>query len=180
MDSERFDRLVRSFGQTRSRRQIVRGLAGAAAAGALALSGREASADVCKGDGKKCTKDGQCCSGSCVNPSGKPVAKSGGTCQTATPHVCSGQVSLSPCFPFSASSCGTNSIYGPCRCGTDLAGNLTCYANTYCNFVGQQQCTSNADCEAMLGQPGSVCFSAGDCCGANTTGCATPCPSPSA
>lgn len=40
MDSERFDGLVRSFGQARSRRQAVRGLAGVAAgAAALALSG---------------------------------------------------------------------------------------------------------------------------------------------
>ena len=31
MDSERFDRLVRSLGQTRSRRQTLRGLAGAGA-----------------------------------------------------------------------------------------------------------------------------------------------------
>ncbi len=40
MDSERFDGLVRSFGQARSRRQTLRGLAGVAAgASALALSG---------------------------------------------------------------------------------------------------------------------------------------------
>jgi (4S)-4-hydroxy-5-phosphonooxypentane-2,3-dione isomerase len=40
MDSGRFDGLVRSFGQSRSRRQTVRGLAGVAAgASALALSG---------------------------------------------------------------------------------------------------------------------------------------------
>ena len=39
MDSERFDRLVRTFGQARSRRQTLRGLAGVAAgASALALS----------------------------------------------------------------------------------------------------------------------------------------------
>lgn len=40
MDSERFDGLVRRFGQTGSRRQTLRGLAGVAAgASALALSG---------------------------------------------------------------------------------------------------------------------------------------------
>src|SRR4051794_14327326 len=63
LDSERFDRLVRSFGQPRSRRQTLRGLAGAAAAGALAVGGRDASADGCKGTGKTCKKDSQCCSG---------------------------------------------------------------------------------------------------------------------
>jgi hypothetical protein len=41
MDSKRFDGLVRSFGRTQSRRQTLRGLAGAVAAGALTLSKRE-------------------------------------------------------------------------------------------------------------------------------------------
>jgi hypothetical protein len=44
MDSERFDGLMRSFGQTQSRRQTLRGLAGAIAVGAFAVGGREASA----------------------------------------------------------------------------------------------------------------------------------------
>jgi hypothetical protein len=47
MDSERFDGLVRSFGQTRSRRQTLRGLAGAGTLLALlaAKTGEEALAD---------------------------------------------------------------------------------------------------------------------------------------
>src|SRR5215212_5567221 len=46
MDSERFDGLVRSFGQTWSRRQTLRGLAGAGALLALfaAKAGEEATA----------------------------------------------------------------------------------------------------------------------------------------
>ena len=46
MDSERFDGLVRSFGQTRSRRQTLRGLTGAGALLALfaATPGEEATA----------------------------------------------------------------------------------------------------------------------------------------
>ena len=47
MESERFDGLVRSFGQTRSRRQTLRGLAGGAAgAAALALSGGTRAQDA--------------------------------------------------------------------------------------------------------------------------------------
>jgi (4S)-4-hydroxy-5-phosphonooxypentane-2,3-dione isomerase len=47
MESERFDGLVRSFGQTRSRRQTVRGLAGVAAGvSALALSGGTRAQDA--------------------------------------------------------------------------------------------------------------------------------------
>jgi hypothetical protein len=46
MDSERFDGLVRTFGQTRSRRQTLRGLAGAGTLLALlaAKTGEEAMA----------------------------------------------------------------------------------------------------------------------------------------
>src|SRR5688572_21175663 len=47
MDPERFDGLVRSFGQTRSRRQALGGLAGVAAgAAALALSGGTRAQDA--------------------------------------------------------------------------------------------------------------------------------------
>jgi hypothetical protein len=50
MDSARFDGLVRSLSQARSRRQTLRGLAGIAASGAVALSGRAVSAQACKSD----------------------------------------------------------------------------------------------------------------------------------
>jgi hypothetical protein len=81
MDSERFDSLVRTFSQARSRRQTLRGLAGAVAVGALALSGREARADTCKRNGKPCKKNSQCCSNNCVGASGGKA--NDGTCQPA-------------------------------------------------------------------------------------------------
>jgi hypothetical protein len=51
VDSNRFDNLARTVGHSRSRRQVLRSLAGIAA-GALALGGREVGADDCKADGK--------------------------------------------------------------------------------------------------------------------------------
>jgi hypothetical protein len=60
MDSERFDRLVRTFGQTHTRRQALRGLAGAAAAGTLGLGGQEARARKSRG-GITCAADGSWC-----------------------------------------------------------------------------------------------------------------------
>jgi hypothetical protein len=79
MDSERFDSLVRTVSQVRSRRQTLRSLAAAVAVGALALGGREASADICKRTGKPCKRDSQCCSLNCVGASGGPTKD--GTCQ---------------------------------------------------------------------------------------------------
>jgi hypothetical protein len=52
MDSERFDGLVRSFGQTRSRRQTLRGLAGATAVVLGASLGAERTAAKRKGRGR--------------------------------------------------------------------------------------------------------------------------------
>ena len=70
MDSERFDGLVRSFGQTRSRRQTLRGLAGAGTLLALfaAKSGEEAMADkpVCPEKRQPCRtgpNSTTCCTG---------------------------------------------------------------------------------------------------------------------
>jgi hypothetical protein len=87
MDSDHFDRLVRTFGQTRSRRQTLRGLPRAAAAGALALGGREASADLCKSTGRACMKDGRCYSGPvCVDSGARTNSpkKNNNTCQPAS------------------------------------------------------------------------------------------------
>jgi hypothetical protein len=158
----------------------------------------------CSGCGDACTgdttcKDGACtsaplvcsggavpCNGACVtlgtdaNCSGcgdacaDGLTCQGGTCQSITPHVCSGKNSPNPCFERDAARCGAT---GTCKCGTDIAGNLTCYENAYCLGPSEPDCTSNAQCEAIFGQ-GSVCFSGADCCAKN--GCTSPCPTPSA
>ena len=91
MDSERFDGLVRSFGQTRSRRQTMRGLTGAAAAGAFALSGRGASAEHSASvPGKACKNDGQCCSDlKCLSSgSGAKIAHASTGCTAGSGKVC--------------------------------------------------------------------------------------------
>jgi hypothetical protein len=81
MDCARFDGLIRRFGQSRSRRQTLRGLAGAVVVGTLALGEREIGADTCKGNGKPCKKNRQCCSNNCVGASGGTT--NDGTCQPA-------------------------------------------------------------------------------------------------
>jgi hypothetical protein len=119
MDSEQFDGLVRSFGQTRSRRQALRTLAGVAA-GAVALGGAAAveagPENRCKNGKELCGKGKNACvdkqtdannCGGCGNacPTDKPAC-SGGTCQclptsplTPCPATCT---SIGPC----AGCCG--------------------------------------------------------------------------
>ena len=134
MDSAQFDGLVRRFGQSRSRRQTLRGLAGIAASGALALSGRAVSAQDCKGNGKACKKNPQCCSGNCGLGTGQGPLP--GACAPACP---SGQVELengtcvTPCDP--------NCDPTPCSCGI-------CYC--FRNFCGADEtpttCSGDNDC----------------------------------
>jgi hypothetical protein len=128
MDAERFDGLVRTFGQTKSRRQTLRGLAGAAAAGAFALGGQAASGDACKRTGKPCKKNGQCCSNNCVGGTGSgSTGKSEGRCRPAC---------LAPCAPIAACNfdtaltCCSHCCFSfnevPACC--DAAGGLICPA----------------------------------------------------
>ena len=126
---------------------------------------------------------GQCgCTPDCAGKCGGAGDGCGGTCD-ATCHVCSGKDAPNPCFPRSAPACGTSGTGRTCHCGTDIEGNLVCYDLGYCrNPVTEGACTSNADCVAKGFPPGSVCFSAENCCGSApgvpATGCATPCPLP--
>src|SRR5688500_766817 len=120
MDSERFDGLVRSFGQTRSRRQTLRGLAGGAAVGALVLGGGEVVAGKRRG-GSPCTRGRQCQTGRCVGTSGAKTCScskryprcttSGTSCQDGT---CTSQVT----------TCDGDSCAGCCD-GTTCKGGGT-------------------------------------------------------
>jgi hypothetical protein len=123
MDSERFDRLVRSFGQTRSRRQTVRGLAGLAAVGALALGGQEADAGKRVG-GSSCRRGRQCKTGKCVGEPGQKVctcspkyaqcAASDTSCQDGTCALCN--LRATP----TGGNCQASGV--PCCSGTCSAG----------------------------------------------------------
>ncbi len=92
MDAHRFDNLTRSLAEGVTRRRVLLGLAGGALAGAAALLGRSpVKADGCKGEGKACKKDEQCCSGLVCTPptDAGSTAKSASTCQPPTP-TCGG------------------------------------------------------------------------------------------
>ena len=112
MDSERFDHLARVFGHAGPRRQALRGLAGAAAAGALAVSGREASAGRCKPNGRACKTSDQCCSDTCAANTGKGSAR---TCQAAT-ATC-----IIPC-PDSENCCNQIQYCCVCSAGSKVLG----------------------------------------------------------
>lgn len=98
MEGKRFDALTRTLADARSRRAVLRALAGGAAGGLLALVGRrEAGAYVCRQPGATCLKDAHCCSNTCYTDTHRCA------CQFYKEVVCGRQcVDLSS----DASNCG--------------------------------------------------------------------------
>ena len=76
MDSRRFDEIARALAGTRSRRNVLRLLAGNAAVGMFAHAGLAAPAR-CAERGKPCERDSQCCSGSCDRGEGTCAGRDG-------------------------------------------------------------------------------------------------------
>ncbi len=59
-------------------------------------------------------------------------------CQSVA-EVCVGKTAANPCFERDASTCNAA---GTCNCGTDLAGNVTCFENAYCLSAAEGECAS--------------------------------------
>jgi hypothetical protein len=121
MDGQRLDDVARALAGG-SRRQVVKGLAGAAAAGLLALvGGRRARADrSCKPSGdlpqSKCNKDEQCCSRVCYQGrccSAATSCPAGQDCGTA-PDGCGGSLGCGSCTP--PNTCGGGGTPDACGC----------------------------------------------------------------
>jgi hypothetical protein len=160
MDGNRFDALTRSLATPRSRRAVVRTLAGSAAGGLIALAGRRpAGADLCKGTGKECKKNIQCCSGSCAPPTASiSTHGSGSVCCPA------GQVQYpvgACCTPTTCAAQGKNCGQISDGCG----GTLTCGSCTAPQTCGGGGVTNVCDCTP------TTCAAAGAECGAIADGC---------
>jgi hypothetical protein len=125
LDSERFDRLVQSFGQTRSRRQTLRGLAGLAAVGALALGGQEADASKRIG-GSPCTKGRQCKTGKCVGTSGAKTC----SCSNKFPRCAASDTF---CQSGTCETCAPNDTH---NCVAGAPGAVECCSGICCNTGG--------------------------------------------
>jgi hypothetical protein len=171
MDSARFDGLVRRFGQTRSRRQALRGLAGIAASGALALSGRAVSAQDCKGNGKACKKGSQCCGDLQCRPSldgpknpKAPTGSTAGSGKVCTQVGSCADVDDYVCGDLLVRQCGDGGSRNFCFCERSVEGDAVCLSNEDCAGT----CTATSDCE-----PGRIC--ADTCCGKE---CVLDCPNP--
>lgn len=130
MDATRFDGLTRSLATIGSRRRLLRrGAAGALTAALAELALGDGSAALeCRGKGKPCRRDGQCCSGKCRNNK---------TCAAAGVGK--------PCNPNKPTDCQS----GKCGCTKrDTSGKLvecTC-RRAACSGQGDAGCAETADC----------------------------------
>ena len=166
MEGKRFDDVTRALsaaGAT-SRREILKGIAGSAIAGALALVGvRDAAADhgTCRHDGERCVTGSECCSGRCVKKSGTSKkfcrpAPGQGTC-TTDQDACRGTID----------SCNND---GRCNCQVRRNGFSVCALSGEC-----AACLKDQDCEPKYG-PGAMCVRCAHCASEDYTGCVKPCP----
>jgi Cys-rich repeat protein len=151
-----FDELARGLASGHvSRRKALRLMGAALVGGTLASLGigEAVAAPPCKGFGKRCTTNAQCCSGSC---------STNGTCSAACP---SGTVELSngTC----AVPCGTSPEPGFPECANcqNLCG--AGFSGGYCYSLGgsQRRCKSDSQCPT-----GEFCSTGGSC----TTACSSP------
>ena len=160
MDAHRFDTLTRTMAATGSRRWALRGLAGAAAAGALALVGVRGAAAACQVNGTRCTSGDACCSGLCKKKQGTNKkfcrqAPGQGTC-TVEQNVCAG----------TGGSCNG----ADCACFVTAAGRSLCGDLT----AGIDVVTACGECPN-----GKVCVRGGGSgCAGVAFACVKPCAPP--
>lgn len=167
MDGQRFDDLARwAVKRGRSRRGVLRGLAGGALAallGGAAVSPQGAAAK-CLQPGKACKRDNQCCSDVCRRRKCRPTRPQG-TCRVGEDRC---QQGSGFAYCNNTTSCGCYvTMSGALFCGSRF--DSTCYL-----------CTSDEECRIPTG-PGSRCVQVAGtpyCPGCAFTGtvCIAPCP----
>lgn len=167
MDAERFDRIIKSFANGRTRRALLKSTA-AAVAVAVGAGERARAAQVLRGPGQICRKNGDCVSGAtCVATStGRSVCTCGsGLRACGNRCITDGQCCTSA--ECDASTCQTcNPATNTCTSSCDLAANTVCIAGTctgICSWgvaCGYQQDSCAGDGQACTGA-GNECI---DCC----------------
>ncbi len=178
VNQHRFDGLTRSLASVPSRRDVLRGLAGAGLElGAARLPGVVAAGETrrkvkkarpnafgCLDVGNRCKNADQCCSGLCRGKRGKRRCRAHNTegCTAgAPPHIC--DLGNRPC---------TSSLGDPGFCQTTTGKAGYCAAGGMCHA-----CTTDAECRTAQGGqfgPLAACVRCAGCTLTGGTACAGP------
>jgi hypothetical protein len=194
VDGDRFDDWARSFAASSSRRGVLRGLLGGAAAGALGLAGaRGAGAVACRTPGELCRENANCCSRLCVAdtagrhvcqcrteadcppPTNKCLAATcaGGVCGTAPAVHCAAldQCHLAgTCDPSTGVCSNPNAPNGTAcddgnRCTqTDACQGGTCVGGNPIACRAEDQCYDVGTCDPATGRCSSPAKADGTAC----------------
>jgi hypothetical protein len=144
-------RLITLAGREAPRRRVLQGLL-SAALGALSSTHQHApaAANRCKGVGKRCGTDGDCCSAFCEPLSRQCVARC-----TEGSGICGTEAGLAPCAP--GCSCYFVELDGTAgrACLHDPAGGTTTLGQ---ECPGTEQCAPN-----VRNRGGCPCSSPADC-----------------
>ena len=181
MDSSRFDDLTKALATSTSRRQALKAFGASVVGGILGLSGIDtalAHKPFCRGNGSKCNRGSDCCSGYCANnvctcppapacnsacPCPSDSTCLNGTC-CPTSQACNGACCPSgtvcvngACCPTSQAcngTCcpsGTTCVNGACCPTSQVCNGTCCPSGTVCvNGTCAHPCTSDADCSSCL------------------------------
>jgi hypothetical protein len=185
MDGSRFDQLSRLLGQGLNRRGAVRAALAAIAGGAIALDGEDAQARVvCRKGGYQCTRNGQCCTGSCATGRGASRnQRNRCACETGR-ELCGTTCVVLASDAKHCGNCGQRCKVGEAccngrcqgvqtdpancgRCGNACVGAEVCLAGSCIDLCQDVTCPANEDCVAGACQCGGVAGCAADegCCG---------------
>jgi hypothetical protein len=176
MDGSRFDRLTRDMVAGRTRRSVVKGIAGGLVAGVATLAGGRATLAGHKAD--HCAKEGQqahldqnhpkpCCAGLVAGPDGRCHAT------TPPPSVCAAGTDMCSSSVFCRQGPDSESSF--CVCATTTEGGPVCIVsgNAPCGS-GATACSSSAECDPEGTQSGIFtrrCVESPCCGGAKVKTC---------
>jgi len=177
MDGQRFDQLTRTLDAAVSRRRVLGGLLGLAAAAGVARDATAGTTRSCLGPRRFCWKDSQCCSGVC--PVGRRVERrvrnrcscgALATCGRACVDTQSDTQNCGGCGITCPAGWGCTA--GVCGCGGDIVPPNS-YETTCCEGSWLDPDYDNANC----GSCGNVCADDEQClAGACRTVCTPPTP----
>jgi hypothetical protein len=181
MDGTRFDDLTRFLAERRSRRSVVKAMAGAIAA-SIASVGTAIGAPRCKRVNQACQTTADCCPGPNANgnvycaPSGnKKLCKA---CPAESPTACNGGCVATSDDDNNCGACGTVCFGG----STCVNGSCQCPAGQHrCADGSCQECCNDDHCDYLGSTVGPICCE-GTCVGSrfnvnNCGACGNVCPS---
>lgn len=162
MENQHFDDLVRTAAQARTRRGVLRVLAGVAVTGALTHLGLAEAAAACKKPGRKCKQNKDCCTKKCRGNKTRTCrcAKLGRQCKRK--GDCCGELS---CRADLGGGVGRVCCQGNGAVCTDFSGNACCSG-----FCAQQGGPDDPERTCCVPND-DVCGKTSDCCNAGSNAC---------